>query len=1714
MQQTTGLRNLNREEWLQAIESEAIPYFRRKLSACKPGHCMRVTDLDTDLMVRLCRTLRDLFPHYQFFVLHAPEVPNEVAVTSTKLVELRNPLEDGSQREPLLIFLPHAVKASAEDSFGVATFQSIDVLAILMNLKNQLLEALPAEGPALRPSVLTLFQEMGLRNTGLHAQIRYLLLAKVNGIDNASLGAATFELGLIPDFTLFEKPDLVQVRVRRNQEAVNTLCNSGLTERGRVLSLELSDPLFCKDLAELIIQQPDFKVWSRSIAMEASRWKFSFDKWKFLDDRQENVIPTVSDVRLDIPVFDALSKNRTHAELVGEQVLIAIKQKKFSVEFTVDPIPARIPGLHKFIAKVLSVDGDEGIGLSRQKKVWEGKSNRGKILFSRISDIQWEDGWYLIELSALHENGVDLIAKDSTTHRSEPFYVLSSEAPETTESEDKPKQKTAPTLAHALLAHQFQHLLRSTGETGAPTTSVQWSQEDHCYEARSPQWGLQQIPLSAQLHDWELLFLHNPTGPLSYRAQGRQLQPGIMGLTDSPSAADFLAARKEWCHAILSEPGERVLSSVHPEMLQDVAKRYIDSFCLALKDGREFAKQGNWNLLQELLSLDQVQWTDPITGTSVILLSPTHPNIVRWWMDWWTLGCDWLLKSRKQDPQVVIGARDSLLETIQPMAVPPFLSKDGAQLVYFANLDRTWSSYVPSVFDQRQLLRDSLQEHLGCECSLGNSQSADASFVAQRIKRYLLQHPYIGTFSIRAILPGKGKFLVTILNELADEALFKDLRWDFRLFVTDPQAELEGEELQEMVQSGLLASDELGGDHLRPKFRVAVCSIDELFKEESQVHLTFLFDAFPADQIHAISANEAPQWLKGLIGSESIEYREDGDAAYWLRSFPQAKPVDKAYSQAVAALAVHRVDEPLNLSIQLYLSSEIRRRIHRIHELSDWVFCLDRNLGIEYFDHGGSQKDRPDYLIDHSPNLIKAGGRSLVITSRSTTELQSLIEPCLEQYPLHDNPRLAELLLFELRCLSGRLALKLIANPNQRAEAMGLALARLYLEQNGFLESSILIPLDAHQDLYTGLAKQSTELGLELSLHRTDLALFQFDSATKTLTCKLVEVKCYQGVGTQGWIDLQEKIARQLKQSQEILSSHFKPSNRPDEELKRWELAQLLKYYLRRSIRYRALAESAGIEFLNSLENLFAGYRLEFELQAIVFDFSSKSDSKITDQGIEFQKFGFERIQNMLIERLDFAETSQSLAITFDQIRTLRNKTQTVDWLSPSGSTQTEIAVTPKIPTATIEQLPSVIPESVTPVAQPVSLPINLTADFKNELECSVYLGVGGKSEQFGILGDTVAGKVGLDLNHTHTISLFGVQGGGKSYTLGSILEMACLSIPGINQLPAPLASVVFHYSPTMDYKPEFTSMVNANDKESQIRVLQERYGAIPVALKDIVLVVPPGTFEERKAEYSGLTVKPLYFNPSELKSSHWTYLMGVVGNDSLYIKQVKNILKSLRKGVDIQTLEAAIQNANMPDNLKDQAMARLELAEEYIKDGADSLGSLIVPGRLVIVDMRDEHIEREEALGLFVVLLQLFSEVNDSTKRFNKLFVFDEAHKYMGNSELVNGLIEIVREMRHKGSTILVASQDPPSLPIPLLELSSQIILHKFTSPQWLKHLQKANSSLNALTPEKMASLGKGEAYIWSRESSDPAFSEQAVKIQCRPRATRHGGDTKKALD
>ena len=195
-------------------------------------------------------------------------------------------------------------------------------------------------------------------------------------------------------------------------------------------------------------------------------------------------------------------------------------------------------------------------------------------------------------------------------------------------------------------------------------------------------------------------------------------------------------------------------------------------------------------------------------------------------------------------------------------------------------------------------------------------------------------------------------------------------------------------------------------------------------------------------------------------------------------------------------------------------------------------------------------------------------------------------------------------------------------------------------------------------------------------------------------------------------------------------------------------------------------------------------------------------------------------------------------------------------------------------------------------------------------------------------------------------------------------------------------------------------------------------------------------------------------------------------------------------------------------------ALSRLTLASEYLDDTV-RLGQLMHPGRLLVVDLRDEFLDQDDALGLFVIMLNIFANARlPDGQPFNKFIVFDEAHKYMGNAELTSSIVTAIREMRHKGVSLLIASQDPPSLPNAIIELSTAVLVHRFNSPQWLKHVQKSIVQFDKLTPADLSQLGPGEAFLWATKANNKVVTQQPIKIVTRPRVTQHGGSTIRASD
>ena len=1874
---TQGLRTLQPHELSAALEELLLPRLIALLRTREPGHCMRVGDLDLDLMKRLCVRLQAELAATEATVVILRNgvslaTPPGLAVSSTKLVELRNPLPDGSQRPPLLVFIPTGIRASAEDSFGVATFEEIAFEGVYDELVEQLLEELPL---TIRGAIQTALQRLDdWPFADPSSIVRFLLTAKVNGGTPEVLGACLYELGLVPDFDLLAPPEHAPLRIAKNRACVEKLTWSSRSPRGRVLDLELANRGFRSQLGAYLAETgtEDPRGWTRGIVLDRNHWPLAFNHWEF-DDAPEIDSVFIGDVATNLPQVPEDESDPNLSELIGQRILPLGKGglRKFNVTFRTDPHPSRVQGLQKFTVQIISKEHGP-VGLVRGKSVWKSSKPTANVSFSRLSKIDWEEGWHFARVLALTEDGELIPLVDEAgaplpwgsqddapvvrPNESDLFYVIPGGKVEV-DPPQRAVQREA-SVMHAWLRLQFTARLDQRDPSRITPEDVSWAVAKRkgsgantvMLEAKFGREGAVNVPVSRPLKVLEQRILREPSGPISWRVMVMHGSPseatGETGRWPKGEEAEhFLAAREAYFEQVRAGSKELITQGANLIALRPLVVAYAETYTALIAALLQRAGAGEPEAtrqavtdLRRMTALDTVRMVirdHRGVKRTAVLVAPTHPLRALWLATWAELGQQWLRDSTDAAQEFIVSTRDALLQLLTPTAFPPVLPLDdnGLARLHTAvdNLNPFWSLFAPSSEEDPRSLVGDVCAALGLpEPAIGGAV-IDGKYLASRVQRYLLQHPYVRTLVLNAFKPGRASVLADMLLALQKDPALADIHYDVRLFVPDAEDPGVGEALTDLLQrrSGTAgreaeAFSTPGRSHLDPKLALAVRPISEFrdAPEQHPAHLTLLFDVFPAEEVGAdrASAREASAPIHGLVQDFQTLYREDQDAVAWERQ-PRhgvARSLDGAeeltdllsalpglLSNAAATIATGQTGLDQRPVITLALSAEDRVLLHQVHEVSDWVLTMDRNLGIEFFDHGGTKKHRPDYLIDHSPDVTGSGHR-LVITSRSVTELEAMLKPVLAAYNLNTSAEHAVAILGQLRSLSGRLALKLISAPTQRAEALGLALSRMFLEHQGVFENQVVVPLDAHLELYSALKKSADELGDEVSFKRTDLALFDLNAAERTITCRLVEVKCYNEVGDLAAFGaLKEHIATQIAQSEHVIAHHFDPKrnaiDRPDRLMKTRELATLLEFYLDRSVRYGIMAEDSADEarfFIRALEH---GYELRFTRSALIFDFAKPgTEPPDVENGIEYHRIGSDLISQLVDAAVEESrseaqlqqdqlglfersvaelkrrrERAPSIPTLADAAFVSERRERSVSWdeLSKaampavSRADTPEIAKTPVAPAHNeqrgdqLEEEPSSVPPRDTAVDESADAPVegiptppatqqvqpspepdqeeppageSETAEPEEPVQApgvrpspqapasvpgstapayDALVGVTSASPQYGILGEVSGRKVAIDLNHTHTISLFGVQGGGKSYTLGTVAEMASLPIPNINKLPQPLATVIFHYSPTMDYKPEFTSMVSPNGDEGQLAVLRERYGAEPRALTDVLLLVPADKLDERRAEYPGIEVRPLKFAASELQASHWRFLMGAVGNQATYIRQLNRIMKRLRDNLTLAGVRKGVDDSPMPDHIKALAHERLEFAGDFIDDET-RLGDFIHPGRLIIVDVRDEFIEKDQALGLFVVLLQLFADAKHEGKAFNKLVVFDEAHKYIESPDLVAGLVEVVREMRHKGTSIMVASQDPPSVPVSLIELSSQIILHKFNSPAWLKHIQKANAALGSLTPDKMAHLRPGEAYLWSSKATDDAFCKGAIKVKCRPRVTQHGGATKTAVD
>ncbi|KAI1470710.1 uncharacterized protein F4812DRAFT_418731 [Daldinia caldariorum] len=417
---------------------------------------------------------------------------------------------------------------------------------------------------------------------------------------------------------------------------------------------------------------------------------------------------------------------------------------------------------------------------------------------------------------------------------------------------------------------------------------------------------------------------------------------------------------------------------------------------------------------------------------------------------------------------------------------------------------------------------------------------------------------------------------------------------------------------------------------------------------------------------------------------------------------------------------------------------------------------------------------------------------------------------------------------------------------------------------------------------------------------------------------------------------------------------------------------------------------------------------------------------------------------------------------------------------------------------------------------------------------------------QYGLIGTRRDNKIAASLEDGLVIGnvnvpwsafICGSQGAGKSHTLCCLLENSLIASNNAGALPYPLAGMVMHYDDHANY--------------STAQVCEAAYlcsSGIPVTI-----LVSPSNIWAMKRLYTNLPglppgspkpkVVPLYFDEHQLDASRILKLMAVdptADKTPLYMEVVMDIVRTIamegsaftyskfrERIASVKWMSGQETSLNLRLQLLDNFMAPSPMTKSTRPAKSPENIWAFEPGSLTIVDMSDPFMSSDEACTLFSICLSIFLEERNKCGR---VVAMDEAHKFLAQSGearvLTNELVSVIRQQRHTGTRVVIATQEPTLSPT-LIDLVNATFVHRFLSPNWYEVLKRHLAGANTQDPghnnslfRTIVGLRTGQALLFcptarmdvDDEASDDTkgirpLNDSYVKIQIRKRLTADGG-------
>ncbi len=392
----------------------------------------------------------------------------------------------------------------------------------------------------------------------------------------------------------------------------------------------------------------------------------------------------------------------------------------------------------------------------------------------------------------------------------------------------------------------------------------------------------------------------------------------------------------------------------------------------------------------------------------------------------------------------------------------------------------------------------------------------------------------------------------------------------------------------------------------------------------------------------------------------------------------------------------------------------------------------------------------------------------------------------------------------------------------------------------------------------------------------------------------------------------------------------------------------------------------------------------------------------------------------------------------------------------------------------------------------------------------------------------SLSNKILMDVARSHVVLVAGKRGGGKSYSIGVVAE-ELTNLP--KDTSQNIASLIF------DTMGIYWTMKFQNEKDKELlRDWKLNPKNLPVKI-----FVPFGHYDNYLEK--GIPIdKKFALDITEMNSDDWiiTFGLDMINPVAVLIERTLGGLKE-KFGIK-EIIENLEKDEKSSEEIKSAAVGLFEAAKTWgifseKGENPTKINDLISGGMTSVLDLsvyNSVGLFNVRALVISLVSRKIFNQRMEARKKEEIMslakgfdfssseekketplvwFFIDEAHEFLplqGKTVATDALVQLLREGRQPGISLVLATQQPGQIHRDVMTQSDIVISHRVTS---LPDLEALNYIMQSYFLESIKKYMddlpnlKGSAIVLDDNS------ERIYPMRIRPRFTWHGGEAPTAI-